>query len=152
MVFIPLRQLTGLTTKGLPKKPKYGNKKVTADGKKFDSIIERDRYYFLSAMQREGKIRNLQCQVRFDCVVNGEKICAYVADFVYSVVLTERLKLTVPFFGDANNATAQTIYETRKVVEDVKGCVTPMFRIKAKLMKAVHGIEILIVKSPSLPI
>lgn len=104
-----------------------------ADGKKFDSMIERDRYYFLSAMQREGKIKNLQCQVRFDCVVNKEKICTYVADFTYQKIFS-----TSPWLTD--------------VVEDVKGMVTPMFRLKAKLVKAIHGIEILVVKSPSLPI
>ena len=35
------------------------------------------------------------------------------------------------------------------VVEDVKGMTTAMFKLKAKLMKAVHGIEVRVVKTPT---
>lgn len=106
------------------KRLKYGNRKVVYQGKKFDSIGERDRFIFLQDMQRNGVISGLRCQVSFDLVVNGLKVCRYVADFVYE-------------------------HDGQEVVEDYKGFRTATFNLKEKLMLAVHGIKIRVVKSPS---
>lgn len=124
-VYIPKHPSNPL--RGARRKTKYGNKKVSFQGRVFDSIIERDRYVYLQAAQSRGEIRNLRCQVSFDLDVNGEHICKYIADFVYEVV------------DDISWS----------VVEDVKGMVTPIFKLKAKLMLAVHGIEVKVVKSPT---
>jgi len=69
-----------------------------------------------------GLIRDLQRQVPFPLAVNGIEVCRYVADFVYLEAA-----------------------DARQVVEDVKSEHTrelPVYRLKKKLMRAVHGIEI----------
>ena len=130
MVYIPEKP-TALMKQ---KKAKYRNKKVSAQGKNFDSIKERDRFFFLQDCQRRGVIRNLRCQVRFSIDVEGEHICDYIADFVYESVWNSVLTVTV--------------------VEDVKSKATKtdVYRLKNKLMKAVHGVEIREVFQPTLPI
>lgn len=102
-------------------KSKYNNVKVEVDGEKFDSKKEAARYGQLLLLERAGNISSLKRQVSFDLKVNSELICKYVADFVYNVGSNE-------------------------VVEDVKSEMTKklaVYRIKKKLMKAIHGIEII---------
>ncbi len=102
-----------------PARAKYGNKKVTIDGKKFDSKAEGARYVELKRLQEGGVISGLKTQEEFALPVNGALICKYRADFIY-------------LDSDGN-----------LVVEDVKGGpVTPVYTLKKKLMKAIHGIEI----------
>ena len=100
-----------------PRKSKYGNIKTIVDGITFDSKKEAQRYRELCLLQRGRIITDLELQVRFNIIVNGIKVCAYVSDFVYK----------------ENGA---------EVVEDVKGKRTAMYQLKKKLMLAVHGIEI----------
>lgn len=97
---------------------KYGNVKAEADGMVFASKRERGRWMDLRLEEKSGAIKNLQRQVAYPLCVNGIEICRYLADFVY-----ER--------------------DGAVVVEDSKGYRTDVFKIKAKLMQAVHGIEIL---------
>lgn len=102
-----------------PARAKYGNKRVTIDGKKFDSKAEGARYVELKRMQEGGVISGLKTQEEFALPVNGALICKYRADFIY-------------LDSDGN-----------RVAEDVKGGpVTPVYTLKKKLMKAIHGIEI----------
>lgn len=96
---------------------KYRSKKTVADGITFASKKEANRYLILKALLKNGEISNLRLQVPFDLSVNGFKVCSYVADFVYAENGIEK-------------------------VEDVKGMITPVYRLKKKLMKAIHGIEI----------
>lgn len=105
------------------RKNKFNAKKTEYMGIKFDSKWEAERYGQLVAMERAGIIRNLERQVRYNISVNGEKICQYVADFVYE---------DLGFDND----------KCEKIVEDAKGVETPEFKLKKKLMKAVHGIDI----------
>ena len=107
-------------------RPKYGNKKVTVQGIKFDSKWESERYLYIKSLELAGRVRNLELQVRFALEVNGQKICTYIADFRY-----EKEKAN----GD---------WET--IVEDAKGVETPEFKLKKKLMKACLGIEIFLSK------
>jgi len=103
-----------------PKKPKYGNIKTTIDGIVFDSSKEAKRYIELRFLQQAGEIRDLKLQVPYELNVNGDKVAAYVADFVY-------------------------VQKGETIVEDVKSSFTrklPVYRLKKKLMKSVHGIEI----------
>ena len=126
MVYVPENPLAMRKKKNA----KFKNKTCKAQGKKFDSMLERDRFFFLQEQQKRGFIKNLRCQVRFSLDVNGEHICDYVSDFIYD---TDRIC----------------------VVEDVKSSATEKlstFVLKKKLMKACHGIEIKIVKSSTLPI
>lgn len=102
-----------------PARAKYGNKKVEIDGKKFDSKAEGARYVELKRLQEGGVISGLKAQEAFALPVNGFLVCKYLADFVY-------------VDSDGN-----------RVVEDVKGGpVTPVYTLKKKLMKAIHGVEI----------
>ena len=98
------------------RRQKFGNER--ADG--FDSKKERTRYEELELLEKAGEIRNLRRQVRYALVVNGQHICDYIADHVY-----EEGAVTV--------------------VEDTKSIATrklPVYRIKSKLMKACHDIDI----------
>ena len=105
---------------------KYGNKKVTVQGIKFDSKWESERYLYIKSLERAGRVRNLELQVRFALEVNGQKICTYIADFRY----------------EKENANGN--WET--IIEDAKGVETSEFKLKKKLMKACLGIEIFLSK------
>jgi len=106
---------------------KYGAKKVTYDGKTFDSQKEAQRYAELRLLERGKVISDLQCQLEFLLIPsqrdkNGkviERAVKYVADFVY-----------------IDNKTGQTI------VEDTKGFRTKEYIIKRKLMLKEYGIRI----------
>lgn len=98
---------------------KFHAKKTEVDGIVFDSKAEARRWGELRLMEKAGLISGLQRQIPFDLTVNGHLICRYVADFVY---------------------VTRDSMET--VVEDAKGVLTPEFRLKAKLMEAIHGIVI----------
>lgn len=100
------------------RKLKFNNVKQEYDGKKFDSIKEKNRYQELVLIQRSGKIENLQHHVRFELIPKFEKdgvkyrATNYEADFVYT---------------DGG----------RQVVEDVKSPVTkshPVYVMKKKLL------------------
>lgn len=72
----------------------------------------------LKLLQKQGLISDLQEQVKYPIVWNGVKVCTYIADFKYQE-------------GD------------KEVIEDVKGMITAIYRLKKKLMKACYNIEIL---------
>ena len=101
---------------------KYGNKKVQADGLTFDSIAEHKRYLELKLMKSTGLICNLIVHPRYKLEVNGIKICSYVGDFEYM---------------DG---------ELKRHIEDVKGVETAAFKIKKKLMQAILGLDIELVR------
>jgi len=102
---------------------KYRNKPVVIDNIQFDSTAEGNRYEELKHQLKACMIDQLELQPRFDLLVNGVKVGSYVADFRYL------------------DPTTMTY-----VVEDVKGVKTPVYRLKRKLMKAIHGIEIVEVR------
>ena len=112
--------------KAREKRSKYRNTKCKAGGLSFDSIGERNRYFYLLEMEREGKIKNLGRQIKFPLDVNGIHICDYIADFVYET-------------------------KDEYITEDFKGGyrLPNDWAIKKKLMLAVHGVEVKIVKSPT---
>jgi hypothetical protein len=89
------------------------------------SRLEARRCTELHLMERGGLIRDLQAhpQKRFRLDVNGVHVCDYLADFVYF-----------------------DIERNREVVEDTKGFMTEVARLKLKLVAAVHGIEVEVVR------
>ncbi len=111
-----------LLAKG-PKRSKYGNRKTVVNGITFDSKREAAYYGELLQRAKAGEIDEVELQKPFVLSINGSLVCTYRADFA---------------FYDRR--------ERRPRVVDVKGVVTPEFRIKAKLMWAIHGIEVEIVK------
>jgi hypothetical protein len=99
---------------------KHGNTiTVCAGNHKHRSKAEARRCDHLSLLQHVGQISDLQQQPRFPCVLNGVKLCTYVADFAYN---------------DQSG---------RRVIEDVKGHKTQLYRLKKKLVEAIYiGTEI----------
>lgn len=100
---------------------KYHNTKTVADGIKFDSKLESERYTQLKMMERAGVISNLELQPSFELLPsfrkNGKtwRKTVYKADFRY--ILSD---------GD------------RIIIEDVKGStavITDVFRLKQKLFE-----------------
>jgi len=113
----------------LRKPSKMLNVRVTAEtGEKFASKAEHARWVELCRQQRLGLISDLRTQVVF-VLVPGAVIVTpegsrkkppirYVADFTY------------------------THHDGTKVVEDVKGFKTAMYKVKQHMMKALLGIDI----------
>lgn len=128
------------------KRPKYGNHKVTYQGKQFASEGEMARYIFLSNREKEGEISGLRTQVEYLLIPAQyrkeikhlktkdkeiqrlvERPCSYVADFVY-----ER--------------------NGQLIVEDYKGSkyvITETAKMKKKLLLWVHNIELKYIFSPT---
>lgn len=104
---------------------KYHNIKTVVDGITFDSKLEAKRYGELKLLEKGNLIFGLELQPKFPIVVNGKKICTYIADFKYI------LKTSQP----------QGV-GSEEIIEDVKGMKTPIYNLKKKLMKAIHGIDI----------
>src|SRR5512141_2795961 len=114
----------GLRPVGEDAPPKRGNKlharPTVVDNIRFASLGEARRYGQLKLLQAAGEITDLKLQVAYPLTVNGETVARYIADFVYVEVASGQ-----------------------QVVEDYKGMRTPIYKLKARLMKAVHGITIL---------
>ena len=107
------------------KKTKYNNKITELDGIKFHSRKESLRYSQLKLYEKGGLIANLRLQVAYELipklVINGktERAIKYVADFVYTDTVSKV-----------------------EVVEDCKGFKTDIYKLKYRLMKHIHGIDI----------
>ena len=110
---------------------KYGAKKNEVDGFVFASKREAAYYSELKIRERVGEIIKLELQPRFECIVNGKKICTYIADFRY---------LEVPIAKWEPNPPPSV--ELKSVVVDVKGFKTPEYRLKKKLVEALFHIQI----------
>ena len=100
---------------------KYHNTKTVADGIKFDSKLEAERYEQLKILERAGVIRDLKLQPEYELIPsfrkNGKtwRKTVYKADFRY--ILAENDKT---------------------IIEDVKGStavITDVFRLKQKLFE-----------------
>ena len=99
---------------------KYRAIKTEVDGIMFDSKKEANRYVELKEKLNAGIIQDLKLQPKFDCVINGKKVCTYKADFEY---------LLVDEIGPQGQI-------GHYVVEDVKGFKTPVYRLKKKMVEA----------------
>lgn len=98
------------------KRGKYGAKPVTIDGIWFASTAEGKRYRILKLLESQGHISGLKLQEKFELLpavtVRGKRIRAvhYIADFSY-------------------------VESGIRVVEDVKGVETAVFRLKRNLFQ-----------------
>jgi Protein of unknown function (DUF1064) len=101
---------------------KYRNQRTESNGIGFDSRKEANRYQELLWMEATGLIVGLECQPRYDLVVNGHKIGFYRGDFRYEEVATGK-----------------------SITEDVKSPITKtaVYKLKKKLVKALYGVEII---------
>lgn len=102
---------------------KYHARKTVVDDITFDSKREADRYLVLKSMEEDGDIEDLRRQVRYELVpafdVDGKhyRPVYYVADFTYRE-------------------------NGHEVIEDVKGVVTDVYRLKRKLVAYRYGVSI----------
>lgn len=86
---------------------------TVVDGITFASRREATRYCELKLLQRAGQIRNLELQPKFPLIVNGKKVCTYIADFAF-------------------------FEKNARVIEDSKGMRTAAYQIKRKLLLALN--------------
>lgn len=103
-----------------PKKHKYQAKPQRIDGHYFPSKAEAERYLVLKEKEAKGLIVNLELQPKFPLAVNGIVVATYIADFRYVDVESDAVR-----------------------IEDVKGVLTPVYRMKKKMMKAQYDIDII---------
>lgn len=96
---------------------KYNARKTTVDGIVFASAKEARHYANLRILERAGKISALELQKPFVITVNGKCIATYKADFVY---------------WECGN----------RVILDVKGFRTPVYRLKKRLVEALYNVVI----------
>ena len=101
------------------KRTKFNNTIVDTPAGRFHSKKEYARYLVLAGQEDTGGISELNRQVPFALHVGDTKVCNYIADFTYR---------------DKKN---------RYIVEDVKGLITPLYRLKKKMLRAEYGIEVL---------
>lgn len=107
-----------------PNRSKVNAKGWHLDGKYFPSTAEAVRYLQLKDLTEAGLIEGLEVQPRYPLNVNGRLVCTYIADFRYDVV-------------DDRGSVLRT------VVEDVKGMIMPVYRLKRKLLEAVLNLDVL---------
>jgi Protein of unknown function (DUF1064) len=106
---------------------KYGGIPTeTRDGQKFQSHHEANYYNTLLLRKVAKEIVDFKRQVRFELIVNGVFICEYILDF-------------------------EVLYPDGHVEHiDTKSTatLTPIYRLKKKLMKALYNIDIIDVFAP----
>jgi Protein of unknown function (DUF1064) len=113
---------------------KYGAIRTVTENGAYDSKHEARRVEVLFEMQAHGLIRNVEVHPTFDLCVNGVAVGKYEADARFTAIQEiELITLGGP----------RTFAAGEKVVVDAKGCKTPVYKLKRKLMLAIHGIEII---------
>ena len=90
-------------------------KTVCANGHSHPSKAEAKRCDELHLLERAGHITHLTMQPKFPVVINGVKVFTYIADFAYFPEIPEK---------------------GGRVIEDVKGAITPIYRLKKKCVEA----------------
>lgn len=106
------------------KKLKYKNEKIEIDNIKFDSKKEAKRYVELKQQEQAGIIKDLKLQVPFELQPSYKKenktirAINYVCDFTYI----------------DNNG--------KFIVEDVKGFINEVYKLKKKMFEFKYGVEI----------
>lgn len=119
---ISVDQYHALLAEEAKRRNKYGAVAVIDDlYGRFDSTGEHRRWYELLRLQEQGVIRGLRRQVPYALRVGDTLIATYRADFVYQ---------------------EQQGGGWVEIVEDFKGKRTEGYKLKAKLMLAIHGIAI----------
>ncbi len=123
-----------MTSRPIRKPNKYGAIPTTVDGIRFASKREARHYSELKLRERAGEIRELELQpiylltiwhhpISEDHPLKCTTVGKYIADFRY-----------------------WDVARNQRVVEDVKGMETQLFKLKKKLVEALYGMEIEIVK------
>lgn len=96
---------------------KYRAVKTIVDNIVFDSKSEAARYTKLKMLFRAKQIFALELQPKLTFKIDGKLMFTYRADFAY-------------FEGE------------KRVIEDVKGYKTPVYRLKKKIIEAAYKVQI----------
>lgn len=109
---------------------RYNHTKINADGLKFDSKKEYDRYKFLKDAEDEGLITNLRTQVKF------ELIPAVTEEYVVHLKTKDKIKTRTLQLAITWTADFVYLKDGQEVIEDVKpskALLSDRFVIKEKL-------------------
>jgi hypothetical protein len=111
---------------GKPKRRnKFNAKRVTVNGRTYDSEAEARYCEGLILREKAGEIGGLEFQRRFQVLgPKGELVCTYKADAAFWDHTEDRFR-----------------------VVDVKGVETDVFKLKKKMMRAFLGIEVEVIKA-----
>lgn len=128
------------------RKRKYNNKKCEYQGRVFDSTKEKDRFIYLSSLQDNNVISNLQCQVPY--------LLLPKAHYLKEKQLKTKVRYDKRQLYDEVTYVADFVYDYNghRIVEDVKGSkkmVLPDFKLKQKMMFYIHGIVVNLVFKPT---
>lgn len=115
--------MTPHTKASAPRKNKFGAVKTTLDGITFDSKREAAYYAELKIRERVGEVVDVELRKPFSLVINGQLIGTYRCDFAFYDNRTKCYR-----------------------VVDVKGMETREFKRTKRLMRAIHGIDVEVVK------
>lgn len=96
---------------------KYSAKRTEVDGIMFPSKAEAARYCQLKELERKGELSDLEFQPVFRFACGAK----YVADFRY-------------------------VWKGKKVIEDVKGQETAVFKLKRRLLNHEFGVDVVTIK------
>lgn len=99
------------------KQNKYNAVKTIVNGVSFHSKKEAMFYVSLLPMIRSGAISDFMMQVPFRFKINEKLMFTYKADFVY-------------------------VLNGEKLIVDVKGYKTPIYKLKKKIIESHYGIKI----------
>lgn len=113
---------------------KYHSTKIVTEEGTFDSKREYERWLVLKDMERLGLISSLKRQVSYE-LIPTQKLDA--PRYNKKTKKYQRSEISVRYIADF-------VYEEdgKTVIEDAKGMQTDTYKIKRKLMKFIHGIEI----------
>ena len=95
----------------------------------FASEVEANYFAELSLLENAGLIMDLKTQVDLPLIVNDIKICSYIADFTF--IDTQGLN----------------IHDVKANIDDKY--LSPEFKIKRKLVKALYGVDVELIKRRS---
>lgn len=108
--------------------------RTARDGTVFDSKAELIRWEKLRLWQLAGHVKNLRRQVKFDLVINGEKVGVYTADFVYDK------------YHEQPGSPGHVVCGWIEVIEDVKGVMTKDAALRIRVFEAIHNKKVHIVR------
>ena len=128
------------------KRSKYGNRKVIVEGINFDSEREAKRYLILKDYQNKGDISDLKLQVVYELI-------PAIKELKTVVLKTKTIQKEVTIQQAITYRCDFTYIKDEKlIVEDVKispKMLPPEYKLKKKLLRYVHGIDIREVFKPN---
>jgi hypothetical protein len=132
------------------KPSKYRAKPTEVDNIRFASKKEAKRYAELKLLEKAGEVRRIELQPSFDLFVVDHTVGARIKRAAARMrgegsILDGRIKVgtyRADFAYEQQGLSASENERWRRVIEDVKGFKTPVYRLKKKMVEAIYGITI----------